>query len=395
MSQATPDVILDSVPMIRCMKCRRETMLSGQVPLSSMSCPGCRAVLTVPGRIEQFVVVRRVGAGAMGTVFEALDEQLGRRVAIKVIHAARSEESGDAKALEDFLVEARALAAVNHRNVVLVHSIGAHRGQPYIVMELVTGKQRLENLLSRNEPLDELRLLRLAIDVAQGLATAAGLNLVHGDIKPQNILLNDEGVAKVVDFGFGGSVGQAGETVRGTPFYIAPERALGKPIDPRSDMFSLGATLHHLLCAKPPFNGKNVMEVVVARLRKPVPDIRGIRPEISIATAQILQRLMAISPDDRYATYEALLADLQSAVDFPERPIASVPGGAAPHRAPGLSHAGAKTSSKSIITRRRAFIVLGGLAALLAAAGGYFIARSHSATKPAPAPVPKGRQKKR
>ncbi len=319
MQQATQDVTLDPVAKIRCVRCGRQTDLEGAVPLSSIACPGCGAVLTVPGRIGQFVVVRRLGAGAMGTVFEALDEQLGRRVAIKVIRPDASDASDRKQVLHEFLAEARALAAVNHPNVVQVHSIGTHHDQPYIIMELVSGKQRLENMLSRREPIDEQRLLRLAIDVAQGLSTAARINLVHGDIKPQNILLNDEGVAKVVDFGLVGPAGKTGETVRGTPYYIAPERAQGKAVDHRADMFSLGATLYHLLAAAPPFNGKNVMEVVLARLRKSAPDIRTIRPDISAATAEILMRTMATLPADRYDTYADLIAELQSALDFVEQ----------------------------------------------------------------------------
>jgi serine/threonine protein kinase len=308
------EVIFDKVEAIRCAKCGAELDVSALKTLSHIQCPKCKSNVTVPGRIGQFLIIRQLGAGAMGTVVEALDEQLHRRVAIKVIRLGGGEESDRKQMLAEFLNEARALASMNHPNVVHVHSIGEHHKQPFIVMELVSGRERLDVAIGRGEQMDERRLLRLAIDVANGLAGAARLNLVHGDIKPQNILITNEGVAKVVDFGLVGRAGMGqGEEVRGTPYYIAPERAQSKPVDARADMFSLGATLWHLLAGKPPFRGKSVVEVVMTRLKKPAADIREERPDVSEPTAKALATMLATSPADRYPDYATLIAALRAA----------------------------------------------------------------------------------
>jgi len=319
--QAKHQVVIDPVDQATCGACRHRFDPAPAAPMSRSACPECGQALTVPGKIGPFLLVKQIGAGAMGTVFKGIDPALGRAVAIKVI--PRQEK--DSEELLNFLAEARALAAVTHANVVLVHTIGQHRGQPYIVMELVDGPEQLADRLARGEPLDETAALRMAADVARGLGRVAQLNLVHGDIKPQNILLAEDGVAKVVDFGLVQRSRQSdGEQIWGTPYYLAPERARGQAADLRADIYSLGATLWHLLAAQPPFTGRTVMHVIKSRLKGPVPDLRPHRPDVSNPTIDLLQRMMAIDPEDRPDDYGQLLAEIEGIQRQRQQPTGGV-----------------------------------------------------------------------
>jgi len=248
----------------------------------------------------------------MGAVYRALDETLGRYVAIKVM---RRSLAADRQFVENFLREARAAAALSHPNVVQVYSCGEWRGQPYIVMELVDGG-RLDEEISRGEPMDEVRALEIALDVAEGLRAAAEIGLVHGDIKPANILFDSHGTAKVADFGlarFARREPESGE-VWGTPYYIAPEKARRQKVDHRADIYSLGATLYHALGAKPPFEGETATDVVLARLKNPAIGLRVIRPSLQPETADVVARMLEADPFMRYPTYESLIADLREAL---------------------------------------------------------------------------------
>ncbi|MBI1369476.1 MAG: protein kinase [Planctomycetes bacterium] len=307
------DVMVDRIDDIRCAKCGQSVKLDNVKPLSSMTCPGCGATIAVPGKIGQFMLTRLMGAGAMGAVFEATDTTLGRRVAVKVMR--RQQGDDDQKAMVNFLSEARALAAVNHRNVVQVHTIGQHRGQPYIVMELVNGPTQLEPIVLRREPMDEKRVLEIGKDVAEGLAVAARLKLIHGDIKPGNILLAADGTAKVVDFGLVRRAGKSDdEPVWGTPYYIAPERVRGEPPSMRTDIFSLGATLWHLLVGSPPFTGSTVKEVIAARMAGEAPNLLDARDDVNKATAHVIGRMIALDPSKRYEDYATVIDRLDNAL---------------------------------------------------------------------------------
>jgi serine/threonine protein kinase len=165
--------------------------------------------------------------------------------------------------------------------------------------------------LFRNKPLDETKALDIAIDVAEGLIATHDKELVHGDVKPSNILLDESGTAKLVDFGMARMGGDAStEGLAGTPYYISPEQAQNQKIDFRSDMYSLGATLFHSLTGRPPFEGKTLREVVSARLEKPVPNLAAFRTDHCPQTCATVARMMAVNPADRYPTYQDMLSDL-------------------------------------------------------------------------------------
>jgi serine/threonine protein kinase len=248
----------------------------------------------------------------MGAVYRALDQSLGRYVAIKVMRKALGD---DKHFVENFFREARAAAALNHRNVVQIYSCGEEKGQPYIVMELVGGG-RLDAIIAEGNPMDEVRAVEIGVDIAEGLKAANDVGLIHGDVKPANILFDNQGTAKVVDFGLARFVTwqQDNTEIWGTPYYIAPEKARGQKVDHRSDIYSLGATLYHVLGAKPPFDGKTATDVVLARLKNPAIGLRVIRPSLQPETADVIARMLEADPFMRYPTYASLLADMREAL---------------------------------------------------------------------------------
>ncbi len=310
--QDAHEIEADPVEKIACRKCGRHLDVSHLPSFSKVECPDCHTKQTVPAQLGPFLLLELLGAGGMGAVYQALDQQLGRYVALKVMKRAMGD---DPHFVENFLREARAAAALNHRNVVQIYSCGQEKGQPYIVMELVSGG-RFDQMVASGNPLDEVRVLEIGIDVAHGLMAANDIGLIHGDVKPANVLFDKEGVAKVADFGLARFVAwqQDRGEIWGTPYYIAPEKARGQRVDHRSDIYSLGATLYHALGAKPPFDGKTATDVVLARLKNPAIGLRVIRPTLQPETADVIARMLESDPFMRYPTYASLMADLKEAL---------------------------------------------------------------------------------
>ncbi|MFH0878093.1 MAG: protein kinase [Lentisphaerota bacterium] len=312
-SKDSIDILADRVDRIACRKCGKHLDCGDQPSFSMVECPDCHTQQTVPALLGQFLLLEHLGAGGMGAVYQALDQALGRYVAIKVMKKSLGD---DIHFVENFLREARAAAAINHRNVVQIYSCGQEKGQPYIVMELVSGG-RFDEMIADGNPLDEVRALEIGIDIAEGLKAANDIGLIHSDIKPANILFDKEGAAKVADFGLARFINwkdDAPGEIWGTPYYIAPEKARGQKVDHRSDIYSLGATLYHALGAKPPFDGQTATDVVLARLKNPAIGLRVIRPSLQPETADVISRTLESDPFMRYPTYSSLLADLREAL---------------------------------------------------------------------------------
>lgn len=349
------DLIATPVTLLVCSKCRHEMNVEGREPFTTVACETCGTPLTVPVMLGTFLLLERMGAGGMGAVYRALDTGLNRFVAIKVMKAALGE---DKKLVESFLREAQAAAALNHRNIVQIYSCGQERGQPYIVMELVTGG-KMSDLFTKEQPIEEALLLKICRGVTDGLSAANGAGLVHGDIKPENILMDQDGTPKIVDFGLAQFVNaqkDRGE-IWGTPYYISPERARGNKADHRSDIYSLGATMFHALAGTPPFDGKTPADVVLARLKHPPPSLAELRPGLQKQTVDLIDRMMAADPFLRYPTSASLKSDMQAALD------------AADAAKKSLAHPHAKKSN-------RPSVVIGVVAVgLVAALGLYFVAK--------------------
>ena len=311
-SELAGDILIERFDVIACAKCSQPIDTSTQAPFSVLLCPACGAEMRVPARFANFILLKELGKGGMGAVYKAYDETLGRTVALKVMQQSIGQ---DRAFVEQFLQEARALAAINNPHIVQIYSYGEENGQPYIVMELVDGG-RLDHLQEKHKALDEAFVLQTAQQVIRGLQAANAAGMTHGDLKPANILFDKAGNAKVADFGlarFKGEKPKPGE-IWGTPYYVAPEVVKGQAPNAGSDIYSLGGTLYHVLTGEPPFNCETVTDTVLLRFKEPAPDPRVFRNSISPRTAAILLRMLEMDPFSRYPTYESLLKDVTDAL---------------------------------------------------------------------------------
>ena len=259
-------------------------------------------------RIDNYEIEKCLGTGGMGTVYRARDEKLDRVVALKVmVKDLRSDPS----IMDAFRKEARAVAKLNHPNIAQIYSLGENEGKPYIVMEYVGG-EHFDSLVFAPTPLDQAKVMKTGMEIASGLQVAADAGLVHGDIKPENIVFDDHGVPKLLDFGIASASNAKSTEIWGTPYYIAPEKLRRQRVDFRSDIYCLGATLYHALTKHPPFDGDDVRMVLRARLEGPPPPMSTYRPDIDPEVEAIVGRMLQMDPSDRYPTYGALIADIRT-----------------------------------------------------------------------------------
>ena len=261
----------------------------------------------IAGRYELHELV---GSGGMSNVFRAHDRLLERSVAIKVLH---EQYSADEDYVERFRREARSVAQLAHPNIVTVIDRGEEDGRQYIVFEYVEG-ENLKGLLSHGAlPVDQA--LRYGLQIAGALDFAHKRGLVHRDVKPQNVLLTEEGEPKVTDFGIARSVDvqsvtQSG-TVLGTSDYIAPEQARGEQVDQRTDIYSLGVMLYELLTGEVPYSGDNFVAVAMQHLHDPVPSVLDRRRDVPVRLDLAVQCAMAKDPADRFDSMEELIDELE------------------------------------------------------------------------------------
>ena len=311
-SELAGDILIERFEVIACAKCSQPIDTTASDPFSVIHCPACGAEMRVPARFANFILLEQLGKGGMGSVYKAYDETLGRTVALKVMQQSIGQ---DRAFVEQFLQEARALAAINNPHIVQIYSYGEENSQPYIVMELIDGG-RLDHIQEQKKSLDEVFVLQTAQQVIRGLQAANAAGMTHGDIKPANILYDRAGSAKVADFGlarFKGEKPKPGE-IWGTPYYVAPEVVRGQAPNAGSDIYSLGGTLYHVLAGEPPFNGETVTDTVLLRFKEPPPNPRIFKNSISPKTATILLRMLEMDPFARYPTYESLLKDITDAL---------------------------------------------------------------------------------
>ncbi len=257
----------------------------------------------------------KLGSGGMSTVYLARDQTLDRPVAVKVMHREMSEQPDQ---LERFRQEARAVAKLSHPNVVSVIDAGEDGGYPYIVFEYVKG-ETLKQRIARIGALDVQEAIAYAIEVARGLGVAHARQMVHRDIKPQNILIDEEGRAKLTDFGISRQLEQDGVTatgrVLGTTDYVAPEQAMGRDVDPRSDIYSLGVVLYEMLIGQVPFHAGSQVGVAMKHVNEDLPDVQRRRPEVSAAVALVVERATAKNPAERYQEIGEMIDDLSTGLE--------------------------------------------------------------------------------
>jgi eukaryotic-like serine/threonine-protein kinase len=257
----------------------------------------------------------KLGSGGMSTVYLALDQVLDRQVAIKLLHREISEEADQ---LERFRREARAAARLSHPNLVGVIDAGEDDGRPYIVFEYIEGRTLKRRLQEEGRlPVDEA--VAYAIEIGRGLIAAHARKLVHRDVKPQNVLIDPDGRAKVTDFGIARSLEQKGMTatgrVLGTTDYVSPEQAMGEDVDERSDVYSLGVVLYEMLSGDVPFQAETQVGVAMKHVNEPMPDVQARRPEVSAAVAAVVDRATTKDPRDRYGTVAEMVRDLEQTLE--------------------------------------------------------------------------------
>jgi len=281
--------------------------------------PQAAAPKKLPKDFGQYEIQEKIGRGGMGMVYKAKQVSLNRLVAIKIL-APRLAASKNY--VDRFLREARSAAALQHPNIVGALDVGEEQGFYFFAMEYLEG-QTLAARLKREGPLSEKETVRVGTDVAKGLVHAHQSSLIHRDIKPENLMQSGDGLVKVMDFGLAKSTeGEAGMdlTVAGrsmlTPYYASIEQIRGQTdIDIRSDIYSLGATLYHLVTGKFPFPGETAGEVMLKHSEQPAPDARAERPELSVGFSKVLMKCMAKDPAERYAEPQALLDDLEAVAE--------------------------------------------------------------------------------
>ena len=301
----------ESVAETNCPHCKEVVPLANAKPLSSLLCPKCGGKVFVPGRVGGFLLYKRIGEGEMGTIYRATDESLKRDVAIKLVRGCHVD---DPESCEQLRNEACAAGKLNHPRVAQVYALNFSNGFPFLVMELVTGEDFAQKL-AREGHIDERAALRMALDVADGLSALHREGLVHGDIKPDNIVLDRDGNAKLVDFGLSGIRRRDSRgTLLGTPYYIAPELIRGAADTHRSDLYSLGATLYHLLAGRPPVDGETPADIFKARVSHPPLPLRKHAHYVSLLTQKLVMRMLEIDPEKRQPDSDAVAAGIREAL---------------------------------------------------------------------------------
>jgi serine/threonine-protein kinase len=279
-------------------------------------------------KLGHYELKDELGRGGMGVVYKAYDPTLSRDVAIKVLSEALAHDSG---VVERFIREARSMAALNDTHIIQIYFIGEDEGAPYFAMEYVEGES-LSQRLKRDGSVVPSEACRIIRETAQGLALAHSKGVIHRDIKPGNLMLSSGDKIKIADFGIAmvqdmsERLTNTGEFV-GTPGYLSPEVCVGQPVDHRSDIFALGIVFFEMLTGRIPFTESSPLGMMLEVVKADIPDVRSINAEVDERTCNILKRMIAKDPEQRYQSCEELIVDLAS-----NQPV-SAPGTFAPSAA--------------------------------------------------------------
>jgi eukaryotic-like serine/threonine-protein kinase len=266
---------------------------------------------SLPQKFGRYLIVREIGHGAMGVVYEALDPTIGRKIALKAIRFDGIGTTAD-EAARRFKNEARAAGGLNHPNIVTVYDAGEDSGLLYLAMEFIEGST-LEALIREQRTIATAQTIDIIRQVCAGLDFAHAKGIIHRDVKPGNIMLASNGLAKITDFG----IARAGEAmtitgqVVGTPNYMSPEQVLGKPLDGRSDLFSVGVILYEMVTGERPFEGQSITTIMYKIVHEtPIPP-RKLDSTIHPGLSAVIEKALSKSADDRFPNGEALVRALQ------------------------------------------------------------------------------------
>ncbi|MCU0722209.1 MAG: protein kinase [Planctomycetes bacterium] len=313
-----------------CRDCGRREIVTGEDKTGSFTCPECDGVLLPASQVKSATLDRaqadplagqvvggcrlekKLGAGGMGYVYKATHLALNKPVAVKFL----SEQITNDLAKKRFLKEARAAARLDHPNIVAVHDTGFDAGKYYIVMQFVDGES-VSGRLKREGRISVPEALRLGLEAARGIASAHALNMIHRDIKPDNLMTDRHGTVKVADFGLAKDLSDdsgltLSQQAMGTPHYMSPEQANdARSADRRSDIYSFGATLYSMLAGAPPFTGSTPWAIIQAHQTKPIADLREANPDVPGRLWLAIRKMMEKKPEDRFQDMEAVIAELE------------------------------------------------------------------------------------
>jgi serine/threonine-protein kinase len=327
--------------------------------------------------ISHYRILKKLGGGGMGVVYEAEDLRLGRHVAIKVLP---DKAAGDSKALERLEREARSASQLNHPNICTIHEIFDHNGQPCVVMELLQGESLKMRI--RSKPMELEPLLEISIQVADALGASHAKGLIHRDIKPANIFVGANNQTKVLDFGlaklapehraedseaFEDSLTAVG-VLPGTALYMSPEQARGDTVDTRSDIFSLGVVLYEMATGKKPFQGTNVVTTLHAILKDKATSPRSLNPQAPVELENIIGKALAKDRDERYQSALDMRTDLQYLKRETESGLTGVPTSASALRSATQAFQGGNTMQRYLL-----LVTSGLLLVLLTGVGAWWV----------------------
>ena len=250
---------------------------------------------------QRYELVAQQGSGGMSVIYKALDRRLGRMVAIKILRPSLTK---DPAFLEKFRQEARSVAMMSHPNIVTVHDVGSDGSTHYIVMEMIDG-QDLKKIIKTRGALPHEKALDYAIQICAGLGFAHRSKLVHADVKPQNILINRDGIVKVTDFGIAQAYTDTmpqtqAEAVWGSPHYFAPEQARGEKPSPASDVYSIGIVMFEMFTGRLPYGGASQRELALAHIQADIPSALDVNPQVAKEISRVIAKVMSKGPNDRY-----------------------------------------------------------------------------------------------
>ena len=273
---------------------------------------------------DRYEIIRNIGEGGMANVYLALDTILDRKVAVKIL---RGDLANDEKFVRKFQREASAASTLDHPNIVGIYDVGEDQGNYYIVMEYIEG-QTLKSLIKRRGSLTLPEVIDIMTQLTSGIAHAHEKGIIHRDIKPQNILILDDGLVKIADFGIAQALNsnELTETnsVMGSVHYLPPEQANGVGSTFKSDIYSLGILMYELLIGKVPFKGENAVEIAIKQMKDPIPSVCDIKDDIPQSVENIILKATAKNPKNRYETVEEMKYDIKTCLDEDKKNIAKV-----------------------------------------------------------------------
>jgi len=264
---------------------------------------------------DRYQIIKTIGEGGMANVYLAYDTILDRNVAVKVL---RGDLANDEKFVRRFQREALAASSLSHPNIVEVYDVGEDNGQYYIVMEYIEGRH-LKQLIKKRGTITMTEVIDIMLQISDGIALAHDSYIIHRDIKPQNIMILENGMVKITDFGIAQAINSTQLTqtnsVMGSVHYLPPEQANGKGSTLKSDIYSMGILMYELLCGKLPYKGDNAVEIALKHLKEPIPSIREELPNIAQSMENIILKSTAKNPKNRYNDAREMYEDLKTAMD--------------------------------------------------------------------------------